>query len=418
MKQVLLITPYFPPSVDIGAKRALNLVRHLRSFGWEPLVLASACNSTFRDADLEKLLPENLYIFRMFGPTDRKCNPVNFREIKAAYPLFKKLDEKGSYLTPFDQYIWYVPRAVAAGKQILNRHNIHAILVNADPWSGLIVANYLAKYASIPWIADLRDPWSIHTFKMSLRPAITRYLIGKFESAFFHSAAKVILNTETCCQTYRDKYRKTLDGDRFTFIRNAFDPLIYTTAEFSQDTDKFSLHYFGSFRSYLDPDPLFNLIKQFITKHGHNPENMELVLYGKQREQDIKLAGRYGLDDYIRYQESVKLQEMLLHLKSASVLLLVEGPHRRLQLPAKLYDYLAAKRPILAMSNNPELDTIIEKTGSGISANILDPEDCLRQLEYLYFNRVESWQFSDTRINEYRVESQIKRFSDVLNEIT
>ena len=417
LKQILLISPYFAPSVDIGAKRALNLVRHLRSVGWDPLVLASPCNDLNTDSGLEQLLPEDLNICRKFGPSVRHRTPVKTGKSKSVNTLFKKIDEKGSYYTPFDQFLWYVPAAISAGQRILNRNNIRAILVNADPWSGFIVANYLAKHAGIPWIADLRDPWSIHTFKMSLRPAITRYLIDTFESIFFHNAAKVILNTELCCQAYRNKFCTTLDADRFTYIRNAFDPSIYRPADFSPDRGKFSLHYFGSFRSYLDPEPLFNLISKFITKHCHKPDNMELVLYGKQRCQDIELAGKFGLTAYIRYQDRVNLQETLLHLKSASVLLLVEGPNRRLQLPAKLYDYLAAKRPILALSDNPELDKIIKETASGISANFFDPVDCLQQLEYLYFNREKACKFNDIEINNYRVETQIERFSNILNEV-
>lgn len=418
MKQVLLISPYFPPSVAIGAKRALNLVRYLHSFGWEPLVLASPCNDINNDAGYRQLLPENLFVSRKFGPSSRKNNPVKIKSPNAAKPLFKKLDEKGSQFTPFDQYLWYVPATLAEGKRILMNNDIHAIIVNADPWSGFIVAYYLAKYAGIPWVADLRDPWSIHTFKMSLRPAITRYLIDTFESAFFHSAAKVILNTELCCQAYRDKYRKTLGSTRFTFIRNAFDSSVFIPAESFPDTGIFSLHYFGAFKANIDPAPLFNLIRKFITKHNRKPENIELVLYGEQRYQDIELANKLGLTGYFRYQNEVNLKDTLSHLKSASVLLLVEGPNRRLQLPAKLYDYLAAQRPILALSDNPELNKIIVNTATGVTADFFDPDDCLRRLEYLYFNRGNACQFNDNAISEYCAETQIKKFSNILDEIT
>ena len=418
MKQILLISPYFPPSGDVGAKRALNLVRYLRSFGWEPLVLASPCRDLNRNTELEQMLPENLYVSRKFGPSGRKSTLHEIKGTNTTNSLLKKLDEKGSNCTPFDQYLWYVPAALAEGRRIVKHHNIHAIIVNADPWSGFIVAYYLARYADIPWIADLRDPWSIHKFKMSLKPAITRYLIETFESAFFKSAAKVILNTEFCCQAYRDKYRTTMESTRFTFIRNAFDMSAYKPSESFPDTGKFSMHYFGSFRIYLDPDPLFNLIRQFITKHGLTPEDMELVLYGIQRYRDIELVKKLGLTGYIRYQDKVNQQDTLLHLKSASVLLLVEGPNRRLQLPAKLYDYLAAKRPILALSDNPELNNIIDKTASGVTADFFDPENCMQKLEYLYFNRGKEYQYNAMVIREYSVDAQVKKFSTILDEVT
>jgi len=120
---------------------------------------------------------------------------------------------------------------------------------------------------------------------------------------------------------------------------------------------------------------------------------------------------------HIRFQESVNLRDTLISLCYASVLVLIEGPNKRLQLPAKLYDYLAVKRPILALSDNNELTEIINATQSGLVANYNDPDDAIRQLEQLYFYRKKPWQFNETAIINYSAEKQAEKFTSIFNEI-
>lgn len=416
LNNFLLISPKFPPSNAIGSKRALNIVRHLPRYGWHPVVLAAPALQQECDNSVMKLLPVNTIVSYQFTsvlpepsrPKQRTSNKTSLSKIIA---------DRGPYYTPFDQYLSQVPAAIRAGKQLIRQYKPRLILVNADPWSGFIVGNSLSKWANIPWIADLRDPWSMHTFKMSLRPWLIRFLINYFESVFFHNAAKVILNTRMCSIAYQKKYRATLDNEHFTYIRNAFDPACYDKPQDSGGKNIFSLHYFGSFRNYQGPGHLFELFRQFVQKYKLNPDEAELVLYGEQREEDLQLIQNMKIPAYIRLHESVSLTDTLFCLHYASVLVLIEGPNKRLQLPAKLYDYLAAKRPILALSDNDELAEIIHTTGSGLVANYHDPDDAMRKLERLYLDRNLSWRFNETGIINYSVDKQAGKFSGIFNEI-
>lgn len=417
MNNFLFISPKFPPSDAIGSKRALNIVRHTNKYGWHPVVLAAPVPKHEHDNSMVKLLPENSTAFYQFTSAIPKTSS-EVKPLKSKTNSFlKKLANKGPYYTPFDQHLSQVPAAIRAGKKLIMEYRPDFILVNADPWSGLLVGHLLSKWANIPWVADLRDPWSLHAFKMALRPWPIKKLINYFESVFFHSASMVILNTRTCCAAYQDKYRASLDKSRFTCIRNAFDPECYEKPDNNYARSVFSLHYFGSFRIYQDSGPLFELFRQFVLKHQLNPVEAELVLYGESRDEERELLQSLNIMPYIRYHNSVNLGNTLISLSQASVLVLVEGPNKRMQLPAKLYDYLAARKPVLALTDNTELAEIINTTRSGVVASYLDTDDALCKLEQLYFERSRPWHFNDAEITHYSVDYQIKEFVRIFDEI-
>lgn len=417
LNNFLFISPKFPPNSAIGSKRALNIARHIFKYGWQPVVLAAPVPEHEQDNSMMKILPDNTAVFYQFASSARKISSAVTPRTSKKNSLVKKIMVRGPYYTPFDQYLSQVPAAIRAGKKLIREYKPELILVNADPWSGLIVGYFLSKWANIPWIADLRDPWSLHAFKMALRPWPVRNLVRYFESIFFHSAALVVLNTRKCCSAYQEKYKTSLDKSRFTYIRNAFDPGCYDTPDNNHTESIFSLHYFGSFRIYQDSGPLFELFKQFVLKHQLNPGETELVLYGDKRDVETELLKSLNIMPYIKYQNNVNMVNTLVSLNQASVLILLEGPNKCLQLPAKLYDYLAARKPVLALTDNTELAEIINTTESGIVASYHDTDDALFKLEQLYIGRTKPWRFNDAEIARYSVDYQISEFVRIFNAI-
>lgn len=416
MKTLLYITPHFPPSSAIGARRALNIARHIDRNEWKLVVLSAPVPSTRRDPQLESLVPSDVLLSQQFNRKQSGTDKPPDRERKPSSSIIRLVAEKGPYYIPLDEHMWHLPHAFRAAKQLVSEHRPDLILVNADPWSGLLLGHKLSKWSGIPWIADLRDPWTLHSFKMQLRPAPVRAVIRYFESRFFHSATRIVLNTQQCCEAYRNHYAAKINSKRMTWIRNAFDLGIYRSPAAITTNHIFSLHYFGSFRIYTDPDPLFHLLKTFIQKRRLTPGEIELVLYGEQRQRDLDLAAATGLMDYIRLYPAVSVRDALLKLATASVLVLVEGPNRKLQLPVKLYDYLAAGKPILALSDNPELDSILRSTSTGMVTGPDDMQDGLDKLELL-FTGCQDLHFVSSEIEKYAVDRQISEFTTLFNQV-
>ena len=419
MKNILFITPYFPPNEAVGSKRSLNLARHLGKSGWQPVILTNPDNSRKNDDFYNQILPENRIIVEKYSPgvrnavTTGKQNGNFFTRI----PLLKTIHDRGHYFTPFDQYMWHIPYAIRSAKKLVEKYRPVLILVNADPWSTFMVAHRVSRWANIPWIADMRDPWSLHEYKMNQRPSVIQSIIRYYEGLFFRSAAKIILNTENCCHAYQARYSTAIDVDRFTWIRNAFDREIYKTPRPGNPGNRFSLHYFGSFRDYVRPDRLFDTVSDFIRKNNISNAEFELVLYGNPDESNLNLARHLDLLSYITIHPYIKSRDTLQYLQDASLLVLIEGPERNLQLPAKLYDYLASGRPIWAISDNEELNRIIRETCSGVVSDYHDSADCLTALEQLYASRNSKRDFNEPALYEYSVQRQITKFCDVFSEV-
>ena len=104
------------------------------------------------------------------------------------------------------------------------------------------------------------------------------------------------------------------------------------------------------------------------------PEGLRLVNYGAIRAEDLALASSLGLSGRVESRPAVPFAEGLSVLRQAGALLLLQSEQTELQIPAKLYDYLCARRPILALTANPEIEEILVQTGAGLSVPAREAE--------------------------------------------
>jgi glycosyltransferase involved in cell wall biosynthesis len=414
-RHFLLVTPYFPPSAVIGVKRALNLCRNLGRHGWEPIVLAAEPDSRVQAPELEALVPSSIVVSRRFdGPLGalrkraaarRPGDPTgaDIRTMRVRY----------EYITPFDRYLWSTPAAVVEGLRLIRQHRPEVIVVNADPWSGLLVGHLLHRLSGLPWIADCRDPWSLHEAKMSLRPPISRAAVRKSEAAFFDSAARVIINCDAALAAYRAAYRNRLLAERFVCIRNAFDETIFDSGSEAR-SDAFTLAYFGSFKPFVGSEEILRTFSAFVRSRRVTPREARLLVVGGPVS-DAAVAS-HGLTGFVERRPRVPLTAALRILRAADALTFVVEPSTPLVIPGKLYDYLAARRPILALSDSPEVNGIIESTRTGLVVpygNANDAADALASLHAREF----VFRPDEREIARYSAIAQAERFAHVLAEV-
>jgi glycosyltransferase involved in cell wall biosynthesis len=394
----LYITPYFPPGAQIGAKRALGLVRHLPALGWQPVVLASPNLTGRNDPQLRRYFPHDLkvdYGFRWFlRPLVSRLAKMLSRDRGI---VSQKSARKLPHVTPLDQYMWDIPGAVISAGRLLREYGCRAVVVNADPWSGLIVGALVARWFKVPLILDLRDPWSISLTRGPLRPRLVQSAIEMMERGLFSSAAAVVLNTETCRRRYEDHY-----GRSFHSIRNAFDQDLLGMP--GEQEPGFFVHYFGPLSRLADPVTVLQAFQQFADLSVVN--NPRLVFYGPPEDQE-------HLDrDLIEFRSQVGLAETVPALSKASVLVIDRGPQDELQLPLKLYDYLAVGVPILALSDHDELNLILEETGAGVAVPFGDVPGTVEALRGL--SEAEPGQ---TNVAAFGADVQAARFAELLERV-
>lgn len=367
MPRLLLIAPFFPPMTRVGAKRPLMLARHLPAAGWEVVVLTTPYGYDPEDRTLERLIPEGVVVERRYSPP---------RPAVTARPALKPPGQGGvlanPYLSPFDRFLSHVPGAVRAAKALVARHRVDAISVCADPFTALFTGALTSRATGVPFVADLRDPWALQAAKQALRPAPSRWLVHRAERWAFARASQIVVNTEEALAAYRAAYAGRLAPARFHEVRNAFDLGMFDPPV-PQRPARFTVLHFGQFRLLVPAAPLLEAFARFVGERGLTPADARLAVTGTFRAEDQAHADRLQLGPFLEVQPDVPYRTSLSVLQGAHVLTFVLDRRMEMTIPAKLYDYLAARRPIAALCDQPEPARMVTESHSGEVADPGDP---------------------------------------------
>ena len=432
VKNMLLISPYFAPMAVIGAKRALNLSRHLPRYGWRPVILASEATRERVDLELNHLIGQDAVISRTYRrPRPGQVLPPS-KDVSHALPpqqvkqpslsLLERITGwQTRYLSPFDREWVEVKHATREGIRLGRLHQVEAVSVSVDPWSALMTASRVSQALKVPLVVDFRDPWSLHSGKSKLRPPPTLSFMKWYERKIFARAAKVILNTSSCEQAYRDRDGQLFPTDRFTFIRNAFDASMFGVWQPPRPLQDrpFELTYFGQFRKFVRPDALFAGLAHLISTRTLTPEQFRLVMISPLDGYGKEAAQRFQIEAFIDERPSVSFSESFTTLQQADALALVDGGCP-LVIAGKLYDYLCAGRPILSVARSSEVAHMISSSQSGINANPDDPQHIADALWSLITER-KAGNFHAPQpdlLNPFGAENQARCYAEVLDKIT
>jgi hypothetical protein len=422
MKKVLLITYYFPPMPSIGAIRPGGLAKYLPMYGWEPIILTSLLpgepNPQFRiiqtqDDDITKLWKTRL------GLNPQKTLNENFN-ISRQKQKMSWLDKIASL--PYDIITypdvrkgWYTS-AIQAGDKLLQNEQIDAILSSSAPIISHIIAKTLAEKYHIPWIADLRDLWTQDHYysHCNLRRIIDRRLeiqtLGQANALV--TVSKPLAKDLSCLHTDIPIYD----------IPNGYDPddAVFDSPKL---TNKFTITYTGGLmEGKRDPALLFEALRKLITDGIVDPNHIEVRFFGPQDRWLIKEIKKFNLDDVVKVFKSIP-RDCALHRQRESHLLLLllwDNPKEIGVFTGKIFEYLASKRPILALNGpkNSVVKDLLEETRTGhYITSRADLEMVLSKyyLEYLQYSMTPS---TDTcAISKYSQVEMARKFSEILNKI-
>lgn len=468
MRRALLISPYFPPMGVSGAKRALHLARNLPAEGWQPVVLAGPPVKERQDKELAECIPTDAIVNYGFsgvmrpwlanrrkkaseGPKPARSgwrtlldglpgevgrvaetvggaaevvgDAVGAALKSAASVAGQALPERDwSFLTPFDRYLADLPAGLEAARTLIHQHSPEVIHISADPWSPLITALQLARETHLPLVVDFRDPWSQHAGKMALRPAVSRRALEAFEHTLFQTAAKVILNTEACRDAYVAAYDGRIPADRFTAVRNAFDPGLFLPAPPREADPRrpFTVLYFGRFRRFVEPDALLDGFARFVAAEKLDPSRARLAFVGGLDDEHAARAADFGLQEHLFVMPPVSFRHSLPVLQAADALALIIEPECQLQIPGKLYDYLCAGQPILAISANEEANRIVRDAGAGLCPPHGDPAAVAEAIGQIYraAKAGAPMRPEPAALEAYDARAQARRIAEIYRTIT
>jgi len=364
LKRFLYITPYFPPNNRVGALRPLKFSRHIRKFGWEPVIFCDLKLKDSVDGDLLGQVPGDLHIHRTYSrgaPAAWEAfhnGTLPVRKQKISGPARTRNHFwNNPELIPYGEHLVDIPAAIRNGRKILKNSDCRAIVVNIDPHAAAHVGNVLAREFGLPLIPDFRDPWSVCELRRPMRPAPIRKLVDRLERTIIANSACTILNTNTALGHYRQHY-SDLDPGRFTCIKNFGDRDLINHGEADRLPFR-SLLFMGNLRRFIDGFEVLDVLAE-LKKRGATSGSFRLVISGQVLPETLERATALGVDDMIHQVDPVPYTRVYPLMMSSDILLVIA--HNSAQrVPAKFYDYATTGKPIMAVSENAELNEMVEQ---------------------------------------------------------
>lgn len=380
MRRVLLITYYYPPSGGPGVQRMLKFSRYLPEFGWRPTVLTvhpdHAAYPEIDESLLEEV-PSSLRVertrawdpyaiyARMMGRTREES--VTTAQGSGAASSWKEWLARWIRANVFlpDARVGWVPFAVARGRRLLAETRYDAIMTSGPPHSTHLAGLALSRLSGVPWVADFRDPWSglFYTETLPATPP-AEWIDGVLERLVLRSADRVLGVTPMWTRQLAED-AGTPGTDRFRVLRNGFDPADFQGAVPPVRQDRFILGYAGSMAAVRNPTALWDALER-LERDGRCPK-LQVRLTGSIDPAIQQHVERRGLGDRVVIEGYVSHGEAVRRMRESAALLLMISRQADLRgvVPGKLYEYLAAGRPVLGLGPQGESARLLSETGAG-----------------------------------------------------
>jgi len=366
LKKILLVAYHYPPEgSSSGVLRTLKFSKYLPEFGWRPHVLT--VKEDFyrqRDEQLAREVPPEVTVHRTFALDTQR------------------------YLGIPDRFVGWVPFGISAAKKIIREERIDAIFSTSPLPSAHLIAYRLKKRFGIPWVTDFRDPWIEEG--LWPKPGTLRFRIESFlENKVVSAADRVSVTTGGLKQELTQRYPQ-LSEDKFVVIENGFDEadFIKIQEETNPDSNGFLILHAGMVNSeFRDPFPVLEALAE-LTQRGELKRKLRVCFLGGgsyvESEAFAARVRQLAAPEIVEVKKRVSYFDGLrLLLRSHALLLLQDSEDTRNLTPAKAFESLRAKKPILALMQEGATADLIRSTDSGFLLDRKNPESMRKTMQKL-----------------------------------
>ena len=367
-RRLLLVAQIAPPSPLSGARRIAGLTRHLARLGHEVTVLTSVVSGSGPVPGAA----------RTVRARDLMVSPLNWRRgnfaaiqgaSEASYDA--RPSALASIAVPDLEVIGWLPFALPAALRIARTGRIDCVVTSSPPRSGHLIGLAL-QARGLPWVADFRDGWSFDVPDRPPYPLRTQRALDRtLERAVARRSDALTAVTDPIAEDLRERL-----GGRATTITNGFDPLEEVAADGASllRPERVSLVYTGSLAyGGSHPDLLLAAVRRLVDERPETAASLDLVFAGALGAGERAAIENPALGGVTR-TVGVLSRPQTLALQRAADALLVIAPDRRPSVATgKLFEYLAAQRPILVLGERSAAARIVR----GAQAGLIAPSDDL-----------------------------------------
>lgn len=430
-KHLLLISYYWPPCGGVAVQRWLQHVKYLRELGWRVTVFtAEGADYPSTDEGLLEQVPDDVEVIRQpiwepYGMYRKLTGRKKGAQMQSAFNEAEKAPSlaqnaavfvRSNFFIPDARKFWIKPSAKFLRKWLL-ANPVDVIVTNGTPHSCHLIGLRLKRiFPDLPWLADFRDPWTnIDYFsQLKLVPrALARH--QQMEKAVMSTANLVT----TVSWTWQQDFEAISGRKNVEVITNGYDEPQFTGTVLPDE--RFTMYHTGVLGKDRNYPALWRALQSLKAEEEGFGEDFRLVLIGEVDGEPLRSLRDHNLEANLDREDFMPQAEVIRRIRGGHLLLLLvnqtdDAPGR---LPSKLYEYLGARRPVLALSPlRGDAARILEETGAG-ELFLAEEEEAIR----LYVGQCyRAWKAggSEVMIGETMVYSRraiTKRLAGLLNGI-
>jgi glycosyltransferase involved in cell wall biosynthesis len=349
--KLLIATYFFPPAAAAGSFRLLGFTRHLPKLDWQTIVVAPP-EVAFEPADpgLGDQVPPETIVIPVPEPRGLVWKPVRMA------------------LGPYSAW---VVKAMAACSRALRDHRPDAVLTSGPPHLVHRVGLFLKRRYGLPWVADFRDPWITREKGTPIcgikegDNSIRMKWLARLERAMIENADAVVTTGPLATRKLVESFPSR--RSRIVTLTNGYDPERFDRGEApSPAGDRLTIVHAGEIYAGRDPRPLLDAIRDLESGPDRGSRSVRVRFVGREPDGfDFAAEVRQrGLEANVEHTGQVSYQEALREMSRADIALLLDSPGRRVGVPAKIYEYIGAGRPILALGESDgDLAWVLRESG-------------------------------------------------------
>lgn len=422
--KVLIITYYWVPAGGSGVQRWLKFVKYLHDFNIEPVVYTvDEAKYPILDESLANDIPKGIEVIKkaIWEPNDfllifkKKETKTSAGFLNPNPTFFGKILQyvRANYFIPDARKYWIKP-SVKYLEKYLSENKIDAIITTGPPHSLHLIGLHLKKKTNVKWIADFRDPWTDIDYFHQL--PLTKKAIKKH-----HQLEKEVLKNADASlvvgKTMKANYE--VFSDKIHVVTNGYDSEEKTNNQSVLDS-KFSITHIGLMNADRNPKMLWTALAELSEENTDFKNDLEIKLIGKLSDDVVTDLKKYDFKNVTRINY-VPHKEVQQYQRASQVLLLAVNnvPSAKGIITGKIFEYLQAKRPILAIGpEDGDLGEILAKTNAGTIVDFDKKEKLKKVVSDLYKKyQQNSLTVSSVNIEQYHRKELTKQLSIILKQV-
>ena len=403
MKRILMIAYHFPPLAgSSGIQRTLRFVQHLPSLGWQPLVLSADPRAYEKTSDdLMADVPASTVVRRAF-----------------ALDTSRHLQLQGRYLGWMarpDRWMSWKFDAIRQGLKLIDEFKPDVIWSTYPIATAHVIASALHRKTRIPWVSDFRDPMAQEGYPAD---PLTWQSYKDIETDAAQHARFCVFTTPGAARMYQQRYPAA--ASRMVVLENGYDEESFASVVPKPSLLPRSanvpglvtrplvmLHSGIVYPSERDPTQLFEALGRLKKEGSLGPADLRVRFRASVHDDLLQsLAQTHGAQDFIELCPAIPYREALAEMLTVDALLVMQASNCNAQIPAKIYEYLRAGKPILGLTD-PEGDTAGVLRGAGL--NDMARLDSADEIARLLPGLVRSWRDGRTVLPQAMAVQQASR---------